>query len=96
MTPNGFYIRMIGSTKACHWLTHFIPDKLLLQEITYQTCISGVSISLLKEKKGHLPSFPFSTGMSKIENVKQEKDELYVSSSIKLREVNLQRHDQKG
>ena len=49
MTPDGVYLRMIGSTKAPHWLPHFIPDKLLLQEIAYQTHINGVSASLIKD-----------------------------------------------
>ena len=88
MTPDGVYIRMIGSTKAPHWLPHFIMDKLLLQGITYQTSINGVFTSLLKEKKGPWPPFPFSTRMCKIENVKQEKDEVNVLSSSKFREVN--------
>ena len=74
MTPDGVYIRMIGSTKSPYWLPHFRQDKLLLQEIAYQTHINGVSTSLLKEKKGHWPPFPFSIRMCKIENVKQEKD----------------------
>ena len=32
MTPTGVYIRIAGSTKPPHWLTHFVPDSLLLQE----------------------------------------------------------------
>lgn len=63
MTLDGLYLRMIGSTKDPHWLPHFIPDKLLLQEITYQIFINGVSSSLLKEKKGAWPPFPLSTKM---------------------------------
>ena len=93
MTFDGVYIRMIGSTKAPHWLPHFISDKLLLQMIALQTCINGVSASLLKAKKGHWPPFPFYIGMCKIENVKQTKYEANVLSSFKFREVNSQIHD---
>ena len=28
MTTNGVYIKMIGNSKALHWLLHFVPDKL--------------------------------------------------------------------
>ena len=36
MTPDGVYIRILGGTKAPHWLPHFVPDTLLLQEIAYE------------------------------------------------------------
>ena len=51
MTPDGFYIRMSGTSKAPHRLPHFVPDKSLLQELTYQTYIHGVATSLHKEKR---------------------------------------------
>ena len=35
MTPIGVYRRVIGSTNPPHWLPHFVPDSLLLQEISY-------------------------------------------------------------
>ena len=46
MTPVGVYIKIAGSTKPPHWLPHFLPDSLLLQEIAYQTFINGVDASL--------------------------------------------------
>ena len=46
MTLDGVYIRIIGSTKAPHWLPHFVPDTLLLQELAYQTYVNGVATSL--------------------------------------------------
>ena len=30
MTPDGLYIRIVGSTKPQHWLPHFVPDTPLL------------------------------------------------------------------
>ena len=85
MAPNGVYIRIIGSTKSPHWLPHFIPDKLLLQEMAYETCINGVSASFLKAKKGPWSPFPFSTRMCRIEKSKQAKDEVNVFPSFKLK-----------
>ena len=52
MTPFRVYIRIARSTKPTHWLPHFVPDYLLLQEIAYQTLINGVAASLQKHKKG--------------------------------------------
>ena len=34
MTPDEVYIRISG-TKPPHWLPHFVPDSLLLQEMSY-------------------------------------------------------------
>ena len=96
MTLEGFYLRMIGSTKAPHWLPHFIPDRLLMQEIEYQTFINGVFASLLKEKKGAWPPFPLSTKMCKINIVKQAKDEVNMLYSFRFREMNFWRHDLEG
>ena len=87
---------MIGSTKAPHCPPHFIPDKLLLQKIAYQTIINGVYASLLKSKRGAWPPFPLSTKMCKIETVKIAKDEVKMLSSFRFREMIFQRHDPDG
>ena len=58
MTSDGVYIRISSSTKALHWLPHFVLDTLLLQEIAYQTYVNGVAASLHKYKKGLWPPFP--------------------------------------
>ena len=58
MTMTRVYIRIAGSTKPPHWLPHFVPDSLLLQEIAYQTFINGVAASLQKHRNGLCPQFP--------------------------------------
>ena len=90
------YIKISDSTKAPHWVPHFVPDNLLLQEISYQTYVNGVLASLHRNKKGLWPSFPLSTKVFKIENFKQDKDEVGILSSFKLREVSFRRHDPQG
>ena len=87
MTPTGVYIRITGSTKPPHWLPHFVPDSLLLQEIAYQTFINGVVASLHKHKKGIWPQFLLITPVGKIENFKQAKEEVNILSSYKFQEV---------
>ena len=52
MTPTRVYIRIAWSTKPLHWLPHFVPDSLLLQESSYQTFVNGVATSLHRNKKG--------------------------------------------
>ena len=70
MTPVGVYIKIPGNMKPPYWLPHFVPDSLLLQEISYHTFINGVDASLQKQKKGLWPQFPLITPMCKIENFK--------------------------
>ena len=70
MTPDGVYAIISGSSKPPHWLPHFILNTLLLQEISYQTYVNGVSASLHQNKKGICPPFPLSTKFCKIENFK--------------------------
>ena len=93
MTPAGVYIRIVGSTKPPHWLPHFVPDSLLLQEVANQTFINGVASSLHKNKKGIRPQFPLITPVRKIENFKQAKEEVSILSSYKYQEVSYKRHD---
>ena len=96
MTPIKVYIIISGSTEPPHWLPHFVPDSLLLQEISYQTFVNGVAASLHWNKKGLWPQFPLMTPMCKIKNFKQDKEEVNVMSSYKFREVSFQRHGPQG
>ena len=50
MTPTGVYIRIVGSTEPPHWLPHFVPDSLLLQEVAYQTFINGVAAQFISTR----------------------------------------------
>ena len=96
MTPIGIYIRISGSTKPPHCLPHFLPDSLLLQDISYQTFVNGVAASLHRNKKGIWPQFPLMTPVCKIENFKQDREEVNVLSSYKFTEVSFRRHDPQG
>ena len=70
MTLDETYIRIAGSTKALHWLSHFVPYTMLLQEIAYQTYVNGVVASLHINKKVLWPPFPLSSRVHRIENFK--------------------------
>ena len=82
MTPDGVYIRILGSTRAPHWLPHFVPDTLLLQDIAYQTYVNAVVASLHRKKKCLWPPFPLSTKVFKTENFKQDEDEVGILTSF--------------
>ena len=56
MKPIKVYIRISGSTKHLQWLPHFVPDTLLLQEISYQTFVNGVAASLHLNIEGNMAS----------------------------------------
>ena len=57
------YIRVFGSTVPAHVLPLYIPDKLLAQEIAYQTCSEGGLTKDLKNKKKAIwPQFPVTCG----------------------------------
>ena len=77
-------------------MPHFVPDNLLIQEISYQTYVNGVASSLHRNKKGLWPMFRLSIGVCKIENFKQAKDEVGILASFKFKEVYFQRHDPQG
>jgi hypothetical protein len=96
MTPYGVYIRIVGSRKPLHWLPHLVPDSLLLQEISYHTYVNGVVVSLHRNNKVIFPSFPLITLVCKIDNFKQDKEEVSVLASYKLKEVTFRRHDPQG
>ena len=93
MTPDGVYIRISSSTKSLHWLPHFVPDTLLLHEISYQTYVNGVTTSPHRNKKDLWPMFPLSTRVCKIENIKQTQNEVDIFASFKFKEVSFRRHD---
>lgn len=96
MTPDGVYMRMINITKDPHWIPHFIPYKLMLQEIAYQTHINNLSASLIKSRKGAWPPFSLSTKVCRMENIKPAKGEVSIISSFKFREEIFRRHDLEG
>ena len=70
LTTIRVYIRISRSTKPPHWLPHFVPDALLLQEISYQTFVNGAAPSLHQNKKGIWPWFLLTTPVCKIEKFK--------------------------
>jgi hypothetical protein len=67
----GTYLRIYRATKAPHFLPNFIPDKLVLQEIAYQTIVHGVGATLYRDKKAIWPPLPLWVGSYSFEYVKE-------------------------
>jgi hypothetical protein len=62
------YIRVYGSTGAPHILPYFVPDHLLMREISYQTMGTWVTSLLLRSSKKLWPLFPIHIGNYTLSN----------------------------
>jgi hypothetical protein len=71
LMDHGTYIRIFGAMKPPHLLPHFIPDKLVIQEVAYQTIINGAGGIFYTSKKAIFPPLPLYIGNYFIENTKQ-------------------------
>jgi hypothetical protein len=56
------YIRIYGCEGAPHILPRYVPERLTLREIAYQTVGVGIVASLSKSKKKTMAIFPNFTG----------------------------------
>jgi hypothetical protein len=60
---------------APHLLPNYIPEKLLIREITYQTLKDGVTIALSIILKRYHPIFPIILGEQTLKNAPHAKTE---------------------
>jgi hypothetical protein len=56
------YLRICGATATPHLLPKYVPNRLVLGEIAYQTVLQGFNASLLKEARKNLIPYNFSLG----------------------------------
>lgn len=77
MAPNGFYIRMLGSSKAMHWLPHFVPYILLLQDYHINLILMVLLLHCIRKKRafGLLYLYP------------REFEKLKILSSLRKRSI---------
>ena len=61
------YIRMWDSNTV-HLLPRIVPDKMVLQEISYQIVIDGVFPKLASSKRKCWPKFPLNLGFLTMQN----------------------------
>ena len=70
VSPSRVYLIIYGSIKEPHQLPHYVPDKLVLLEISYQTCVTSFGVSMMRNIKIAWPKLSLQVGLYKIENVK--------------------------
>jgi hypothetical protein len=70
LMDHGNYIRVYDAMKSPHLLPQFIPDKIVLQKVAYQTIIHGVRGMLYMFKKVICPHYLYTltTSFSRIPN----------------------------
>jgi hypothetical protein len=68
------YIRVYGAMNLPHLLPRFVPDKLVLQEVVYQTIIHGVGGMMYRLKKEIWPPLPLCVENYLFKNTKQGQE----------------------
>jgi hypothetical protein len=69
------YIRIYVNTCPPHLLPKYIPEKLLIREITYQTVEVRVTTMLSTNSKRYRPRLPIIVGKYNLTNVPHAKKE---------------------
>jgi hypothetical protein len=69
------YIRVFGATGAPHLLPIYVPDRLVLGEICYQTILQGYNATLVKDKKRAFIPYGFHIGFYMVKDTVQAKQE---------------------
>jgi hypothetical protein len=89
----GTYLRIYGATKSPHFLPKFILDRLVLQEIAYQTIIHGVGATLYRDKKSIWPPLPLWVGSYSFKDIKEAQDKVNTLEYFHFGEEIFWRHD---
>jgi hypothetical protein len=67
------YIRVFGATGAPHLLPIYVPDRLVLGEICYQTILQGYNETLVKDKKWVFIPYGFHIGFYMVKDTVHAK-----------------------
>jgi hypothetical protein len=89
------YFMIFGATRAPHLLPAYVPDRLALGEICYQTILQGFNASLVKDKKRVFIPYNFNwvITLSKIPHKKTRRSEPF---GIQVQDWRYPKHDPKG
>jgi hypothetical protein len=69
------YIRVFGATRAPHLLLVYVPDRLVVGEICYETILQGYNATLVKDKKWAFIPYGFHIGFYMVKDIAQAKKE---------------------
>jgi hypothetical protein len=64
-----------GATGAPHLLPVYVPDRLVVGEICYQTILQGYNATLVKDKKRAFIPYGFHIGFYMVKDTAQAKQE---------------------
>jgi hypothetical protein len=78
------YIRIYGCEGAPHILPRYVPNRLALREIAYQTVSVGIATFLSRSQKRQWPSFPISLGIFTLLNANHAQKEVEKMEGIWL------------
>jgi hypothetical protein len=67
------YIRVFGATRAPHLLPVYVPDRLVVGEICYQTILQGYNATLVKDKKRAFIPYGFHIGFYMVKDTMQSQ-----------------------
>jgi hypothetical protein len=69
------YISVFRATGASHMLPVYVPDRLVVGEICYQTILQGYNATLVKGKKRAFIPYGFHIGFYMVKDTSQAKKE---------------------
>jgi hypothetical protein len=90
------YIRVFGVTGAPHLLPIYVPDRLVLGEICYQTILQGYNATLVKDKKWAFIPYGFHIGFYQVKDTAQAKQEGLSQLEFWFQTGHFRKHDPKG
>jgi hypothetical protein len=90
------YIRVFGATGAPHLLPTHVLDKLIVEEIYYQTILQGYNATLVKDKKREFIPYGFHVGFYMVKDIAQEKQEGLIQLEYIFPAGLFCKHDPKG
>jgi hypothetical protein len=90
------YIRVFGTTGAPHLLPIYVPDRLVLGEICYQTILQGYNATLVKDKKWDFIPYGFHIGFCMVKDTTHAKQLRLGQLEFRFQTGRFRKHDPKG
>jgi hypothetical protein len=90
---NFSYIMVFGCSVPPHVLPHFLPDRLVCREVSYQTIMGGINKEMKASQKNVCPTFPIYVGMFSLLHFGHSKVEAEALENVKLVYIEFKRHE---
>jgi hypothetical protein len=90
------YIKVFDAIGAPHLLPVYVPDRLVLGEIYYQTILQRYNATLVKEKKWAFKPYGFHIGFHMVKDIVHAKQEGLSQLELWFQTGHFCKHDPKG